>query len=303
MPNHITNYMNVTGPVKDVRAFQKAVSSDNPELRAHNEKEYKATIEHSKAVLEKNPNDFMAKHNLSNAEEGLKNLDTEKYVLDFNGTVPMPIEIRNTTKPAQTDKEKKQQEENTKKYGYPNWYDWACACWGTKWGAYDIGDVSEEVLQSGELRLHYRFDTAWSPPWSWLEKTSELYPSLKFVDAWHDEGGGAGQITAQAGDYENEQMEDHEWFMEYDGNYREAYEFITEGEYNEVIDEYTDKGNCDYGSHERALLERIQDKDLPLFLSFEWYEVSDEYEERCKNCRVPVLKEMKFENPNRRIQW
>lgn len=43
-----------------------------------------------------------------------------------------------------------------KKLGASNWYDWANANWGTKWGTYD-SDIRDART--------WRFDSAWGPPY------------------------------------------------------------------------------------------------------------------------------------------
>lgn len=295
MPNHVTNIMDVKGPEKDVEAFCKAVSSNNPKLREYTEKEMKAIIARAEAKLKEEPNNFI-QHDLSQAQEALKDLDKSIGTLDFNGTIPTPIEVRNTTSPPQDDEEKKQQERNKEKYGSPNWYDWSVANWGTKWNAYDVRDIEDLETESGQKTLRYRFDTAWSPPGNWLEATSSLFPSLEFTDCWRSEGGGSGKIIVREDSYDEEEMPEHDWLMEFDEAYRDEYEFITEGEYGKVIKQYLEANSCDWSYLEEVFLNRIGDRELPLFLSFKWYCCGDKYEERCKNCGG-------IKTPARRISW
>lgn len=56
---------------------------------------------------------------------------------------PMPKELEGTKSPSNT----------------PNWYDWRCDNWGTKWEACCI-----DVVDSGKDYACFNFDTAWSPP-------------------------------------------------------------------------------------------------------------------------------------------
>lgn len=67
--------------------------------------------------------------------------------------------------------------------GYPTWYEWAVANWGTKWGAYDYALVSVEPG-----RLVCRFDTAWSVPEPIFTEMARRYPDLTFVIDSFDEG-------------------------------------------------------------------------------------------------------------------
>jgi len=190
-----------------------------------------------------------------------------QFWLDFNGTVPMPESIKGTTSPPQTEADKKLQAENLAKHGAGNWYDWSIKNYGTKWGAYDC-----EVPDVGRGKVTYRFNTAWSPPAVWLGTTAKLYPGLLFEDCWIDEGGGAGRITIHAdkGVFEDESVSDHEWRIENDSNYKEEYEFITEGDYDEVVEIFQKNEELNYYDLERFFVARLKNKDLPLFVSREW---------------------------------
>ena len=66
---------------------------------------------------------------------------------------PMPQELKNTTADGSDNKEM------IKKYGYSDWYGWACDNWGTKW------DISEfyGVDRNGDT-ISFSFQSAWSPP-------------------------------------------------------------------------------------------------------------------------------------------
>jgi len=90
---------------------------------------------------------------------------------------PMPKELRDTTADGSENKEL------MKKYGYSDWYGWACDNWGTKW------DISEfyGVDRQGDT-ISFAFSSAWAPPTGayeyFLAKNEEC--SLK---AYYYEGG------------------------------------------------------------------------------------------------------------------
>jgi hypothetical protein len=90
---------------------------------------------------------------------------------------PMPKELRDTNADGSENKEL------LKKYGYSDWYGWACDNWGTKW------DISEfyGVDRQGDT-ISFAFSSAWSPPVGayeyFLAKNEEC--SLK---AYYYEGG------------------------------------------------------------------------------------------------------------------
>lgn len=70
---------------------------------------------------------------------------------------------------------------NTLKFGYPDWYYWSLANWGTKWNAYDYEAREDNMLV---------FHTAWSPAYPITYALSEQYPDLTFVHRGADEGEG-----------------------------------------------------------------------------------------------------------------
>ena len=67
---------------------------------------------------------------------------------------------------------------NIQEYGYPTWYEWCIANWGTKWNA-------SETYWNGDNIV--TFETAWACPIPILEKISEMYPDISFEVAFADE--------------------------------------------------------------------------------------------------------------------
>ena len=104
-------------------------------------------------------------------------------LLDF--FQPMPKELRDTTADGSTDKKLMD------KYGYSDWYGWACDNWGTKWDIAEFYGVDRQYLSEqseGESTISFAFSSAWSPPIGayeyFLAKNEEC--SLK---AYYYEGG------------------------------------------------------------------------------------------------------------------
>ena len=58
---------------------------------------------------------------------------------------------------------------------------WRVAHWGTKWEADQV-----TVERDSDL-LVYRFETAWSAPFAWLEQVSGMFPQLRFILEYQDE--------------------------------------------------------------------------------------------------------------------
>ena len=98
---------------------------------------------------------------------------------------PMPKELRDTTADGSEDKKM------IEKYGYSDWYGWACDNWGTKWDLCEFYGVDRQYLteqSEGESSISFAFSSAWSPPVGayeyFLAKNEEC--SLK---AYYYEGG------------------------------------------------------------------------------------------------------------------
>ena len=183
----------------------------------------------------------------------------EQTVLDFNGTVPMPQFAADGG--------------DGKKSGmFPDWYNWSCDNWGTKWNAYDI---EEPILEGfnpplNEATIRYQFNTAWSPPANWILTTAKMFPTLTFNDDWIDEGGGSGVFNVENEDVTDHQQSDHDWRMKHDSNYADTYEFIVNGDYKEVIEQFSAAEENDFWDLDEHLFKRIKKKDLPLFVNYSW---------------------------------
>lgn len=109
---------------------------------------------------------------VTNSEEfentlGTPNMYGETVNFSFHQTVPFP---ENGYKGMLGDEERRDCAEK----GIPNWYDWCCREWGTKWDASD-------VVVDRCPKLEIRFETAWSPPMAWLKSVSLKFPKSKFT--------------------------------------------------------------------------------------------------------------------------
>lgn len=115
---------------------------------------------------------------------------------------------------------------NLEKYGYPTWYEWSIATWGTKWNAYDQYFEEPNILW---------FDTAWDSVPQLIQKLSEIFPEVEFHYAYADEdlGYNVGRGIIQNGEIDMTIPE---------GGSNEAFEimfFVKPGmdEYFELTDE------------------------------------------------------------------
>jgi hypothetical protein len=71
-----------------------------------------------------------------------------------------------------------------------NWYNFNVREWGTKWDARDV-----ELLEDDETYLHYKFDTAWSPPTEVIAKLAEQNPNLNITLEYREEQGWGGEVN------------------------------------------------------------------------------------------------------------
>jgi hypothetical protein len=78
------------------------------------------------------------------------------------------------------------------KYGAHNWYRWCREHWGTKW------DIQARLIEETPDFLAYRFESAWSPPVSWLKKVAADFPSLRFVLQYDEPGMGFAGVAIAA---------------------------------------------------------------------------------------------------------
>lgn len=114
----------------------------------------------------------------------------------------------------------KQYLENKEKYGFPTWYEWRIANWGTKWDA-----CNPSLTTRSDNSLELFFETAWSFPEPVMQKLAEMFPRLTLHGTVDEEGGYFyGEVTLKDGilttafqegtrkggpfDYEDEDEED-----------------------------------------------------------------------------------------------
>jgi hypothetical protein len=201
----------VTGP--NLETFIGQISSTNPDLVARQRRQIEKEIkrfENAKATAELPSEQAYWDKLIKDGKESL-GIPAE-IALDFNGTVPMPEELHDMTSPCPKE-EREKQDEYIAMYGAGNWYDWANANWSTKWGAYEIHGPERVDPET----VIYHYETAWSPPSRWLEKTSRLFPDLTFENAAADEGGMFYVVeTWKNGCVVAEDMTEKQWAAIYD---------------------------------------------------------------------------------------
>lgn len=120
-------------------------------------------------------NDLVLSHKDSKMiDRAIAAFNEEKF---FNEFVPRPIALDSDDNLWKVNPEyfmelqelKKQL--NIKHYGYPSWYEWNLANWGTKW---DSGGQDHIINRISENKIECSFDTAWSPPIDFYKRMAEL---------------------------------------------------------------------------------------------------------------------------------
>jgi hypothetical protein len=84
----------------------------------------------------------------------------------LNEFIPVPADLTDTVSGYMGDEDsqralEQRQAENIAKYGYPTWYEFCIANYGTKW---DVGGENCLCERTNANTLTVRFDSAWSPP-------------------------------------------------------------------------------------------------------------------------------------------
>lgn len=138
-------------------------------------------------------------------------------VFSFNSIIPMPEELRGTTKGfgmahnetlEETHEREQREAKLVDRHGFDNWYDWSVANWNTKWDAYPMSDLPLE-WEERRNGLYIEFFTAWSPPLSVIAALANKFPTLRFSLDYSDEGGGyAGQFVCEGSDLRDECFDD-----------------------------------------------------------------------------------------------
>ena len=126
------------------------------------------------------------------AREQLKEFRDKVKIVEsefMNNLYPMPKELENTKAGFGSDK--------------PNWYDWRCEHWGTKW------DINGYLEYEEEDMIEYSFDSAWSPPTGFIKKISKDFPLLRFRLKYEEEGNGFMGVAVSINGHLDDQCIDY----------------------------------------------------------------------------------------------
>lgn len=175
MPNWCYNYLSVEGPQEDIaklkaqlnKPFTKVHDQYNPDTHKMEMREYSYS------------NPIFAFHNIYNHTQA--GITDEQYNQqpDHSLSIQEAMEFKGN-----------------------HWYDFNVREWGTKWDV-AVGDEDKwpetELYTETDNELGYKFNTAWSPPLSGIEKLVEQYPTLNFNLSYEEETGWGGEVEYEEG--------------------------------------------------------------------------------------------------------
>jgi hypothetical protein len=208
MPNHVTTVCTVTGPTEDVAAFVAAHIREN-EWRGEKRREFDFdTIIPMPQSIKDTERPFQGTPGMEDprippeARAGCGDAQVEMYALsllhyrkerhDYTSYSWLPADVQTwgqlrtwleSTSPAAAFWAKRMLLAAADT-GYPGWYEWSIANWGTKWGAYQYKE--RDTLPNVFV---FEFQTAWNVPVPIFNKLASMYPALVFQLVSIDEGG------------------------------------------------------------------------------------------------------------------
>lgn len=201
MPNWCTNWLRVTGPVRDLLAFDEQFKREHVSYYGSERRGFPDAGDlNDPQVLEMRVNWSGTKGKpVITLLTGIE----RKRGYSFKNFVPM-----------------------SKDDFLNGWYDWALEHWGTKWdllssevGVYGLEEAQEYMNQGmpDEVStIEYFFQTAWSPCEPVVQEMSRQYPTLSFVHEFDEEGCLiAGIVTWKAGIEEERREANDDNYMEF----------------------------------------------------------------------------------------
>lgn len=140
------------------------------------------------------PNWVSTRLTVKGSEEEVKRfIDGIKDSKILESYIPCPTELRDTVSGSvgeeKAEEHRKQQESNTTKYGFKDWYDWQYDIWGTKWGDCDTDINNPLGFSDGSWEVPIQYKTAWGPADAGFLKVSAMFPTLLFIFDYNEEAG------------------------------------------------------------------------------------------------------------------
>lgn len=161
MPNWVSCELEINGPAKEIKRFQKEAKGDGQLISL--DKLYPCPKE-------------------------------------LRDTAAMPGLTAENAKDGESLKTYNQVQENMKKYGHSDWYSWCVSNWGCKWNIGDGYDSVYLCHAFASTKVVYEFMSAWDPPREAFFEISKMFPELEF-NLCFQEGGNCfeGTFTCKNG--------------------------------------------------------------------------------------------------------
>jgi hypothetical protein len=176
MPNHVTNYVTFGGSDAKIAELLSKVKSKDSDF------DFKTFAPMPDELIgSRSPSNIVSQQEY---DKWVMNCDKDSVKFNWEQCITQQMS-----------------DDMKKKYGADNWYDWSINNWGTKWNAYEIYVVDDQV----------EFQTAWSTPFRAMVKLSEAFPDVVISVRYYDEDFGAnvGEYELRNGQLEDENVPDN----------------------------------------------------------------------------------------------
>lgn len=196
MPNWCSNRLEVAGPAPEAKRFQE----ENRELVVHTDGtttelplSFGAKVPTPAALMVTESWEYQAAFDAmyGDLEPVLQWPDCKAAAATTRDEAIAALEMKNPNLRSMAERVRS----NLQLYGFKGWFGWRTGvefptmgdkpgAWGTKW---NLGaDTRVHVDKRG--LVVYEFDTAWSPPDSWLRTGAKFYPLLRFELSYEEAG-------------------------------------------------------------------------------------------------------------------
>ena len=185
--------------------------------------------------------------NISGPKKIIKQI--QETNLSLQKLFPCPAELNDTISGTMGNGKKEQncfkiqQNNNLKKYGAKDWYDWNVSNWGTKW---DIDPSYLEVTENKkQSSLQASFTSAWGPPLEAFKNLARKYPNINITLHYIETGAsfaGTYRYTSDGQEYDQyidyRSLDELEDFAKDNDNYlaESEVEYIRQREEEEKAD-------------------------------------------------------------------
>lgn len=207
MPNHVQNKIVFSGDQKQITAMMKKIQNDEFGF---------GTIDFNKIIPMPESLKIEAGSKTNKGLSIFREI-VERHLENTDDATPVSMEdiAKNAEEELRAQNAEIGEEwelgikawQNIVDYGFPTWYEWSIANWGTKWNAYGQNENKDgNELQGKCIYLQ----TAWSAPHPVLQRLSEMYPDVRIEHMWAEEdlGCNCGQRIYFGGEMISEYIPD-----------------------------------------------------------------------------------------------